>query len=177
MQAKLFHIGVIFTILLTSCQKYNTTPRKVLSIDTVFTSAYSHAYGTYYEGLERNVFSLDLYSQGIHFQNDTLLGSGTHLCFTDIFLPTNQTVIQEGDYKVDSTSNCHTALGAMYFEGNLTGTHLILWNDAKMDRIYLFPTGAFSLIQDADTSIIEFHLQTHDYQTFDATFRGIIQYQ
>ena len=158
---------------LVSCHQRNTpvAQRKVTHIDTVFTTAYAKSYGAYYKGLNRQVMSLDLYSEGLTLHKDTISGTGTNLYFSDIFADAG--ILEEGEYTVDSTANSHTALSAMSFEGSVTGTYLLLINDSKLERMYLFPSGTFAVqYEDKDTCRIDFHLLTDDKQTYDAVYRG-----
>lgn len=165
-------------LLLIACKPYSSpSPRKVLAVDTVFTSGQAEAYGRYYSNLERNVCSLTLVSQGITIHGDTLSGTGSELVFTDIFLPLETDTLPEGTYRVDSTAAAFSALSALEFEGAVTGTYLLLLADGLPQRLYMFPSGSFTLRQWEDTTDMEIHLQTLDSQTFDATFRGVIQYR
>ena len=100
-------------LLLIACKPYSSpSPRKVLAVDTVFTSGQAEAYGRYYSNLERNVCSLTLVSQGITIHGDTLSGTGSELVFTDIFLPLETDTLPEGTYRVDSTAAAFSALSA-----------------------------------------------------------------
>ncbi|MBO7502257.1 MAG: hypothetical protein J6T32_03450 [Paludibacteraceae bacterium] len=165
-------------LLLIACKPYSSpSPKKVLTVDTVFTSGMAEVHGMYYSHLERNVYSLTLLSKGLTMRGDTLFGTGSELVFTDIFLPSDTRALQEGDYKVDSTATTFSALSAMEFEGAITGTYLLLLSDGLPQRVYMFPSGSFTLRQWDDTTDMEIHLQTFDSQTFDATYRGVIQYR
>ena len=157
---------------MVSCQQRNTpsSQSRSVRIDTLFTTAYAKSYGTYYKGLERQVMSLDLYSEGLTLHKDTISGTGVNLYLSDIFLDTD--FLEEGDYTVDSTANSHTALSAMSFEGSVTGTYLLLINDSKLEKMYLFPSGTFRVRYEDDVCHIAFHLLTGDKQTYDAVFRG-----
>jgi len=177
---KKYLVSLVFfpCLFFVACQSMSSpSERKVVTVDTVFTQAYSKCYGAYYPSLDRQVFSLDLYSRGITLSGDTLCGTGTHLYFSDIFLPSEMDSLSEGTYRVDTTGSAFSALSGQYFEGNITGATLLLWKEAILQSVYLFPTGSLSLRQQGDTSVMEFHLKTQDAQTFDATYRGVIQYQ
>jgi hypothetical protein len=161
--------------LAISCTPKNSPVyRQSLSIDTVFTQAYAKHYGKHYAGLERQVFSLDLYSDGLTLDNNNRLqGTGTNLYFSDIFV--NSDLLESGTYTVDSTADAHTALSAMDFEGEITGTYLLMVNEGNVEKIYLFPSGHFNIDFVEDTCVMDFHLLTTDKQTYDATFRGVIK--
>lgn len=172
----LFVFISLWVFLLPSCQSNTPSQRRVVAVDTVFTQAVVEAHSNWYRKLERHVFSLDLYSQGLVLHGDTLTGTGTNLYFSDIFLDTLATRLQEreGEYKVDSSANVRTALSAMTFEGDVTGTYLLLIADGALQKMYTFPSGTFTLQQLGDTSVMEFHLRTADQQTYDATYRGVL---
>ncbi len=162
--------------LLSACTSGNTPdPVKRLRADTVFTMAQVEAYGAHYPGLERNVFSLDLYSKGLNLDSGYIQGTGTNLYFSDIFLPTTATGLCEGEYRLDTTAQAFTTLPGVDFEGNITGAYLLLVQESSLAKIYLFRSGTFTLRQEGDTTQMDFHLVTDDQQTYNATFRGILE--
>lgn len=172
------HLALIagFAAFLSACTPGNTPdPVKRLRVDTVFTMAQVEAYGTHYPGLEKNVFSLDLYSKGLNLDSGYIQGIGTNLYFSDIFLPTATSGLSEGEYRLDTTAQAMTVLPGMDFEGNISGAYLLLIQESSLAKIYLFRSGTFTLRQEGDTAQMDFHLVTDDQQTYDATFRGILE--
>lgn len=164
---------------LISCQPQGGPSHRVTTIDTVFTSAYSEFYGAYYEMLPQNVMSLDLYSHGLTFDSlGKIHGQGTNLYLSDIFIPLEDSTLQSRTYMVDTTGQAFTTLPGMKIDGNVTGAYLILVNTDNTDpvsKIYYFSSGIFTIYNEGDTANIDFHLTTEDKQTFDATYRGVIQ--
>lgn len=166
-------------LILCACSPNTNSPtaRRVTSIDTIFMQAVAKVHPSYYKGLDCNVISLDLYSKGIEIHGDTLMGTGSNLYFSDIFVPSVDSMLPEHTYRLDSVAAAYNALPAMEFEEHITGSYLVLWQDAGIGKVYLFPSGTFSIKNEGDTTNMEFHLQTADKQTFDATYRGVVRYE
>ncbi|MCQ2333779.1 MAG: hypothetical protein MJZ88_04100 [Paludibacteraceae bacterium] len=164
---------------LISCQPQSGPTRRVTTIDTVFTTAYSEFYGAHYQLLHRNVLSLDLYSQGLTFDSlGKINGQGTNLYLSDIFIPLEDSTLRSCTYTVDTTGQNFTTLPGMNIDGGVTGAYLLLVNTDNTDpvsKIYYFTSGTFTIQHEGDTTDIDFHLVTEDKQTFDATYRGVIQ--
>ena len=175
---KILFLWIWAGALLSACTPTNSpSEKRVVRIDTVFTQARVKAYGQHYAGLPLHVLSMDLFSEGLTLskQGDTLQGTGVNLYFSDIFVSAD--TLSEGEYTVDSTVMEKTALSAMSFEGNITGTYLLLVKDGTLDNMYLFPRGTFIVRYEKDTCDISFHLTTEDNKTYDAEYRGVLYYE
>lgn len=171
-------IILVLAVAMMSCHPQSGPTRRVTTIDTIFTTAYSEFYGAHYELLPQNVLSLDLYTQGLTFDSlGSIHGQGSNLYFSDIFLSTEDSTLRSCTYTIDTTGAVNTTLHGMNFEGGVTGAYLLLVNTETAERvskIYYFKSGSFSVQNEGDTTDIEFHLVTDDKQTFDATYRGVI---
>lgn len=171
------HLLPIFLIgLCVACHPYNPpTPSPVIPVDTVMTRAKYKAYGTYYKRLDKNVFSLDLYSAGL--QNDSLgyiVGSGTNLYLSDILLPDSVHSLQPGTYTLDTTAAAYTFLPGMNIDGGISGTYLLLINEDAVKQIYYFTSGTFTLAMRGDTADMTFHLLSDKKKIYNASFSGIL---
>ncbi len=127
---------LLFPAMFAACSGGNSpVQRETAAIDTVFTQARIRSYGRYYKGLELKVVSLDLYSEGLRPQPDSTHNSGTSLRFSDIFIDTTDTRLPEAMYVIDSVPALHSALPALYFDGQLTGACLLQVIDAANQHL------------------------------------------
>jgi len=163
--------------LLSACAGHNDpVSQKDNSADTVFTQSRVRTYARYYNGLDFKVVSLNLFSEGLSPDNDSLHNTGTNLYFSDIFIDTAATAIPAAEYALDSVPALHSALPALYFDGLLTGSCLIRMRDGAVEDLTLFSGGKFSVSYDGDTAVMDFRLETAEKRTYHATYRGIPLY-
>jgi len=153
------YIGLV-AIVLSACDSGNA-PQPVSKVvaDSILTQGEITCHGQYYTNVDRSVFSMDLYSDGISFSEEGyILGTGTNLYLSDIFLPAGDTVLSMGTYTLDTTAMAYTALPGMNYDGAVSGAYLLLIQDAAVSRIYLIREGRFVVSSDS----IIFDLTTTD---------------
>ncbi len=163
-------------LCLVACQAPNN-PTKVASVDTELDKGKVTFYGAYYaeEGLNYNVLDLDLLSE--HLSYDSLghiVGTGTNLYFSDIFLSPTDSLLQEGIYTADTIPAERTFLPGMNYEGGVSGAYLLQIVDNQVSRIILIDKGTFHLTQEGDTTHIAFDLVTDTKQAYKGTFHGVL---
>ncbi len=173
MKKLLFYIALI---LLAACSSKNT-PRKPDSIATEMTYGKLICYGQFYDSIKYNVLSLDLYSDGLTLDSTNhMVGSGTNLYLSDIFVPLIDTTLADGTYKCSTKPEPKTFLPGTDFEGTPTGTYILLIQDAKVASIILCSDSAFVVSRDGQTTDLLFSLKTED-KSYDIHFKGVLDYE
>jgi hypothetical protein len=160
---------------LIGCKPVEPVKPKVL--DLTFTQGSVICYGQYYEGLPQNVVALDLYSKDITFDSlGHIVGTGTNLYVSDIFLPLGDTIPQNGTYQCDTTGAENTFLPGMDFDGNPTGTYILDLEDSQLTRVILCSDSSFLFTRAGDSINIEFNL-IGNKQPYSAHFHGVLKYE
>ncbi len=168
--------------LLASCGNHVTPEKKPIG-ENKLVNGYSHSYGAHYKsrGINQNVVDLDLYSANIDLDSaHHIVGTGTNLYISDIFLPAGETTMQATTYTSDTTADEFTFLPGVDYEGNISGAYLLRITDGKLTGYTIFDEGQFTLLQDGDTTSILFSLKYKEgkniINTYEAEFKGIIAY-
>lgn len=165
---------LLATLCLVACGDggQDVEPETKPVADTVLTLMKLQNHGQWYATINRNVLSLDLYSNGLSFNDKGYIqGTGTNLYFSDIFVTLEDTLLTEGEYTVDSTTLVHTALPGLQLDGSAAGAYLLLIEDSRIRQIILIKEGTFTVEQD-DSLRLDFRLTTADDQTYHATYVG-----
>ena len=159
---------IILMLLLVGCIPHNNPNNPTgLQVDSVFTSAKIQWHGDYYNS-GHQVFSLDLLSEGLSFDStQKIVGTGYNLYFSDIFLEKNDTLLQTGIYRMDTTAQAFSFLPYMYFEGNITGCYLLEIEDGRAKRIIGFTGGEIELL-DVEQMHMDIRLYTEDKKLYHA---------
>ena len=171
-------LSVLF--LLSACDPYNhgtiTNGTNTLTeYDSVYTIIDVQWHKQYYPLLDKQVFSIDLLTDGLAFDSaHHIVGSGLNLYFSDIFLPLDKVVLQDGVYRMDSTANANTFLPYKYFEGNVTGCYLLDIQDSNIKTIIGFSAGEFKITSIDDDMHMEISLYLEDSTCYRATYQGPI---
>ena len=180
---KHFLLILPLAILITACGS-NVTPEKKTIGETRFTTAYAKSYGAHYasRGIAQNVIDFDLYSANIDLDSTHhIVGTGSNLYISDIFVPTAETTLQPESYRSDTTGSDYTFLPGVDYEGNISGAYLLRINDGSLSGYTVFNDGTFTLTQDGDTTQVLFTLHYTEgnniQRTYEAEFRGIIVYE
>ena len=167
---------ILLGVLLAGCSPKNS-PVKPKVLDLQLTQGYVWYYGQYYEGLQQDVVALDLYSKDITFDSlGHIVGSGTNLFVSDIFVPVGDTIPHDGLYRCDTTGKENTFLPGMDFEGNPTGTYILELEDSQLSRVILCSDSSFVYQTEGDTVDIRFNLISNK-QPYSAHFRGVLKYE
>ncbi len=174
-----YHLTILFSLalIITSCRPNNNgQQRSVVVYDTVFNYCIEDLYGAFYGkgGLESNVVSLDLYSDGLTIGKQGIMeGSGTNLYFSDIFLDKKDTVLAAGYYTADTTGKPGTFLPGTRYEGNFTGAYLLRVDDGKLTSYRLLPKGCLTIDMIDDTCLL-FFTDSASRRPYHAHFRSTL---
>lgn len=150
------------------------------SCDSVFIEADLQWHQQYYPGLDYQVFSLDLLSNGLAFDSAYhISGTGYNLYLSDVFLPSHVSTLQDGTYRMDTTAQPYTFLPYLDFEGEITGTYLLDINTDKIRRIIGFTDGEMTVQHDEDLICLDIILYIDSTHTecYHATYRGAAIYR
>lgn len=135
--------------LLASCSpSEQRQPTPSVAYDTLFTTCYQERHGSYYAegGLNNNVISLDLYSEGLLLNKQGVIeGTGTNLYFSDVFLTDFVDYLLPGEYQSDTTGATFTFLPGTSFQGNFTGAYLLSIADGELVSYRLLPAGTLTV--------------------------------
>lgn len=146
--------------------------------DSVFTIVDIQWHEQYYPLLERQVYSIDLLTDGLCFDSSYhITGSGLNLYFSDIFLPLDERELIDGTYHMDTTAAAYTFLPYMYFEGEITGCYMLDIHEDAIRRIIGFTAGAFELSSTGDNIQLNISLYTADSTRYRACYSGPAMYR
>lgn len=164
--------------VLTACRP---TPRPddiTMPYDSVYVIADIQWHKQYYPLLDKQVFSMDLLTDGLAFDStNRIVGTGMNLYFSDIFLPLTDTILQEGVYHMDSTAEAFTFLPYMHFEGNITGSYMLDIQQSQLKHIIGFTAGEFKLTSLGEDIRMDISLYTADSTHYRATYQGPALYR
>lgn len=171
---RIFPHLLILLLLLSSCQSpYGPTARPVWQYDSVYLLADIQWHKQYYPLLDKQVFSIDLLSNGLYFDSTRILGTGLNLCFSDVFLPLTDSVLPAGIYHMDTTAVSNTFLPYLYFDkDHLTGCYLLDISDNQIQRLIGFTAGSFKLTYHGDDILLDISLYTADSTHYHAIYQG-----
>ncbi len=166
-------------LLLTACHPQTNPPVDTLGqYDSVYVIADLQWHKQYYPLLERQVFSLDLLSEGLSFDADYhIVGSGCNLYFSDIFLFMTDTVLPDGCYQMDTLANIQTFLPYMQFEGGVTGCYMLDIKENQIQRILGFTAGEFEITTLGEDIRLDISLYLPDSTRYHAIYQGPFNYR
>lgn len=174
------HLIILLTLfILVGCNPNTPSNKKTIG-ETSFDKAYSKSYGIHYagRGVEQQVTDLAIYSEKLDLDSTgTIIGSGTNLYLSDIFLPSTEKHLLEGKYLSDTTGNAYTFLPGVDYDGNISGAYLLNIENGNLINYIIFESGSYIVEQYADTTQINFTLKYNEYgmqKLYEAIFRGII---
>ena len=141
--------------------------------DSVMTLIKMKNNGQWYATIDSNVLSLDLYSDGLRFNEKGYIeGSGTNLYLSDVFVSLEDSLLTDGTYKLDTTNVCYTALPGINLNSAVAGAYLLLIEESHIKSIILLKEGSFEVAHTGDSLFIDFNLTTKDDQSYHATYVG-----
>ncbi len=164
-------------LCLASCQDSHNPQVKPLQSETKLDKGRCVFYGDYYaeEGILYNVVDMDLLSAGLSYDSvGRIVGTGTNLYISDIFLHSTDTLLPAGIYTADTTATVRTFLPGMDYEGGVSGAYLLHIVDNAIMKIILIEKGIFTLSYEGSTTHIEFDLMTENHQSYKGTFHGTL---
>lgn len=168
-----FYIAIL--ALVTACIPHNkpTNPTHIQA-DSIYTTLDIRTYGDYYHS-GHQVYALDLLSDGLEYDSaGYIIGSGSNLYLSDIFTHPDSTAgIPAGTYHMDSTAQEGCFLRGMEFEGNITGTYLLLIDESQIQKILLFTSGHMTADYTHGDTLFTFNLYTADSTHYHAIYRNL----
>ena len=169
---------LLLLVVMVGCDNNKTITYQ--TIDTNFTWGNVKSYGAFYDsiGIPSNVFSLDLYSTKLGFDSlGYIIGTGTNLYFSDIFLEPTCSTLAVGEYQNDTTGAAYTFLPGVNYEGSFSGAYLLVVGETSYS-VDLIPQGTFTLTQTEDSTFISFTLvRQSTTRVYEASFRGVLPYE
>ena len=166
----------IALIILTACSSKNT-PTKPDTIATEMTYGKLIYYGKYYDSIQLHVVALDLYSDGLTLDTTNhMVGSGTNLYLSDIFIHMTDTTLADGTYRCSKKPENKMFYPGTDFEGTPTGTYILQVQDAKVAKILLCNDSIFVVNHNGQTTDLLFHLKTEE-QSYHIHFKGVLDYE
>lgn len=178
MKRRHFPIVIIIMAMFAGCKPVNVPREQKTATDSVFVVGDFRFYGAYYPSIEGNVFSIDLLSKGLQFDSlFHIVGTGTNLYLSDIFLPATDSVLQSGIYDIDTTAAPYTILPGMRFGRAVTGAYVAQMREGNVTDTLLFTRGQMTLTQWADSINLDFQLFTADSSRYHGTYLGRVSYR
>lgn len=169
-------ILILFVFFLAACHRFTYIPAQ--RVETEFAHCYIEKHGAYYDSIPNDVMSIDLYSAGLNLDStDHMAGTGTNLYLSDVFVARDESLLPAGIYTADTTGNVNTFLPGKDFEGEPTGTYILLVADGKVGSITLCTDSTMCVRYDQDTIDISFRLRKTDKRIYQAHYRGIPIYK
>ncbi len=162
-------------LCLMACQEKHKPQVQPLKSETQLDKGRCIFYGDYYaeEGIAHNVVDMDLLSKGLSYDSvGRIVGTGTNLYFSDIFLHATDTLLPAGVYTTDTTAAVGTFLSGMDYEGGVSGAYLLHITDNAVMEIILIEKGTFTLRYEGEKTHVDFDLVTTEGQAYKGTFDG-----
>lgn len=146
----------------------------LVGYDSIYTTADIQWHGQYYPLLDRQVFSIDLFGQGLSLDSaNYIVGTGYNLYLSDVFLPLTDTSLQAGVYHMVTTSEAYTFLPYKNFDGNVTGSYLLEIQNNNINRIIGFTSGEMRVTYLSEKDIrLDMMLYTADSIRYRAIYQG-----
>ena len=175
------YILLLLLILVAGCRYQSNRPDvdNIVQYDSIYVIADMQWHKQYYPLLDRQVFSIDLLSEGLAFDSAYhITGSGVNLYFSDIFMSMIDSALREGTYRMDTTTAAQTFLPYQYFEGgNITGCYMLDIEESKIQRIIGFTAGEFTLTSLGEDIRMDILLYTEDSTRYHAIYQGPAHYR
>ena len=175
------YILLLLLILVSACRYQSNKPDvdNIVQYDSIYVIADMQWHKQYYPLLDRQVFSIDLLSEGLDFDSaHHIMGTGLNLYFSDIFMSMTDNELQEGLYRMDTTTAAQTFLPYQYFEGgNITGCYMLDIEESKIQRIIGFTAGEFTLTSLGEDIRMDILLYTEDSTRYHAIYQGPAHYR
>lgn len=167
---------VLILVAVTAC----TSKNKPVQPETIVTEmSYGKLlyYGQFYDSIDCHVVALDLYSDGLTLDTtDHIVGSGTNLYLSDIFIPLTDTALSSGVYRCADKPAPGVFLPGKDYEGTPSGTYILSINNSQVAQIILCTDSAFVVANNGQTSDIVFNLKSEDNH-YNIHFKGVLDYE
>ncbi len=162
-------------IALAGCKKEEPNTVQPLVSATELDEGLLTFHGAYYaeEGIEQNVFEMDLLSAGLNYTEEgRIVGTGTNLYFSDIFVLSTDSTLVAGTYTANKSTEPGTFLPGIKYDNNYSGAYLLNIVDTVVQEIHLIESGTFTLQKEGEKTHITFDLQTTEGKQYNGTFKG-----
>lgn len=175
---RIFKYILPILLVLSACNSpYPNSPEGKPDVNMHYDSIYVIAdiqwHKQYYPLLDKQVFSIDLLSEGLDYDSTHhIVGTGLNLYISDIFLPLADTVLQEGVYRMDTTAKANTFLPYMYFDGEVSGCYMLDIQESKIQRIIGFTSGKFEITSKGEDIRMNISLYLPDSTEYRAYYQG-----
>lgn len=173
------YLYIAIILLAIACKPNNDpTPSNKLQIDSIYTQADFRKYGDFYDS-NHQVYAIDMLSNGLTYDSLFYIsGSGCNLYLSDVFTAKDSVKrIPAGEYQMDSIAKENTFLRGMDFDGNITGTYMLVIKEDKIQAIKLFTAGKMKVDYLEEDIILDLHLYTADSTLYHATYQGAAMYR
>lgn len=163
---------ILVACVIVGCKRPNN-PKPKVQYPAEYVVAYQEDYGRFYDSISRNVYAIDLYSEGLDLdENGKMVGSGWNLYLSDIFAA--EDTLPVGEYHSATTGEDHTFLPGMDFDGMPHGAYLLQIDNAKVSQIVVLEQGCMTIRRTTDqlTDIALAFIQNGD-TTYRTHFQGI----
>ena len=159
------YLYIALVLLLVACQPANnpSKPSGLQQEDSIYTLADFRAYGDYYNS-NHQVYAIDLLSDGLEYDSVWhISGTGCNLFLSDVFVHKDSVNrLPAGVYQMDSVAREMCFLRGMYFDGNITGSYLLMIEEDKIESIVLFTAGTMTIDYKGEDVVLDFELYTAD---------------
>lgn len=140
-----------------------------------FAACYVEQYGKAYDSVPRNVFALDLYSDGLSLDSTRhIVGTGTNLYISDIFLA--DSLFATGTYLCDTSTADHTFLPGQNFEGTPAGIYLFSLVESANAGVQVVDSGRLEVSTTPDSLYDMRFTLYYGKETYEGHFEGAVQY-
>ncbi len=162
-------------LCLVGCKKAQDGVHNSTQSETVLDKGRCIFYGAYYaeEGIVHNVVDMDLLSKHLSYDSvGRIVGTGTNLYISDIFIHHTDTLIPAGTYMADTIAARGTFLPGMDYEGGVSGAYLLHIVDNAVTKIILIEKGKFTLRYEGAKTHIDVEMTTTNGQVYEGVFEG-----
>lgn len=171
-------IFAVVLCVLVGCTPSHSPIKPKSEWDSVFVRGDFRFYGAYYPTVSQNIFSIDLLSRGLEFDSSyKMVGNGTNLYLSDVFLPLTDSALQSGIYDIDTTASAYTFLGGKRFGESVTGTYLVRVSESAVQDVVLLTRGQMTVTTYGDSIALDFQLYTEDSALYSGTYSGPVSYR
>lgn len=164
---------ILTLLLLCSCRRYQ--PSAYRGLPQQYTTGYEQIYGHCYDSLPNAaVVALDLYSEGLDLDKDKIIrGTGYNLCLSDIFVP--DSLMEEGEYRSNTTAEPFTFLPGRNYEGTPHGMYILNIEEDKVIQIQVLDSGSFIYRNDSLLFTLYYRNSYGGKATYQCSFTGGLQ--
>lgn len=174
------YILILLLMVLVGCHTTNKPKELTTPYDSIYIAADITWHKQHYSLLDKNVFSIDLLTDGLSFDSMyNISGTGLNLYISDIFLPLTDSLLHLGTYRLDTIASSFTILPYKHFEGGrITGCYMLDIQESTIHRIIGFTSGEMlvNILNEGDIRL-DFKLYQSDSTCYRASYQGSALYR